>query len=91
MMTMTEQQQRARERAFGMRTFKLTDGRTYLVRSRSVDGWYTVQTNAGRVSACDCDGWHYRGICKHSEAVNKRLDRERKPAVSTTIPRGFEE
>ncbi len=90
MMTMTEQQQRAKERAFGMRTWKLVDG-TFLVRSRSQDGWYTVQTNAGRVSACDCDGWFYRHICKHSEAVAKRLDRERKPATPTAIPRGFVE
>ena len=51
MMTMTEMQQRAQERAAGMGTLQLADGRTYLVRSRSTDGFYTVQTSAGHIGS----------------------------------------
>ena len=80
MMTMHEQRDRSQARAFGMRTWALADGRTFLVRSRSQDGHYTVHTAAGRIDYCDCDGWHYRRLCKHSEAVVKRLRRERKAA-----------
>ena len=40
MMTMHEQWDRAQARAFGMRTWVLADGRTFLVRSRSQDGFY---------------------------------------------------
>ena len=80
MMTVFEQRDRAQARAFGMRTWALADGQTFLVRSRSQEGFYTVQTTAGRIDYCDCDGWHYRHLCKHSEAVVKRLQRERKAA-----------
>jgi hypothetical protein len=76
MMTMNEQLQRARSRAHGMRTWALTDGRTFLVRSQSQPGFYTVQTTQSQIDYCDCAGWHYRGLCKHSEAVQKRLRRE---------------
>ena len=80
MMTMTEMRDRAQERAAGMRTWALADGRTYMVRSRSTDGFYTVQTTNGHIDYCECDGWHYRHLCKHSEAVSKRLRRERRAA-----------
>ncbi len=82
MITMTEMQQRAQERAAGMRTWALTDGRTYVVRSRSQSGFYTVAVEGGRIAYCECDGWHYRHICKHSEAVVKRLRRERRAPVA---------
>lgn len=76
MMTMFEQRDRAQARAFGMRTWALADGRTFLVRSRSQTGFYTVQATGGSIDFCDCLGWHYRHLCKHSEAVTKRLRRE---------------
>ncbi len=79
-MTQTEMQQRAQERAVGMRTWALTDGRTYVVCSRSQDGFYTVQTTNGNIDYCECEGWHFRHLCKHSEAVSKRLRRERRAA-----------
>ena len=80
MMSMHEQRNRARDRAKGMQTYTLTDGRTYIVRSRSQEGFYTVQTTDGSIDFCDCLGWRYRRLCKHSEAVLKRLQRERKAA-----------
>ncbi len=80
MITMHEQRDRAPARAFDMKTWKLTDGRTFLVRSRWQDGFYTVQTRGDAIDYCDCDGWRYRRLCKHSEAVAKRLRRERRAA-----------
>ena len=80
MMSTFEQRDRAQAGAFGMRTWALADGRTFLVRSRSQEGFYTVQTNAGSIDYCDCHGWRYRRLCKHSEAVAKRLRRERRAA-----------
>ncbi len=80
MMTMHEQRDGAQARAFGMKTWTLTDGRTFLVRSRSQEGFYIVQTRGDGIDYCDCDGWLYRRLCKHSEAVAKRLRRERRAA-----------
>ena len=77
MITMHEQRDRAQARASGMRTWMLVNGRAYIVRSRSQDGFYIVQTAGGEIVSCDCPSWHYRYLCKHAEAVLKRLRRER--------------
>ena len=55
MMSMHEQRNRAQARAFGMRTWMLADGRTFLVRSRSQDGHYTVHTAGERIEQSHTD------------------------------------
>lgn len=67
---------RTQARAVGLKTYPLTDGQTFAVKSRSQDGYYTLGVSAdGRVTYCDCKGWQYRQICPHALAVEKRVRR----------------
>jgi hypothetical protein len=44
------------------------------VPSASVAGAsHIVVVVAGRVSSCDCKGWHYRRACSHATTVTGRL------------------
>jgi hypothetical protein len=80
MMTTTELDQRARDRAVTERlhTFKLAGQPLYMVRSRETEpgSMHQVHVTAGRVDHCTCKGWYFRKSCTHAAAVTRRLERE---------------
>ena len=57
-------------------TAALTPGPAYPVAVPSASsplGLHHVVLVAGRVSSCDCKGWHYRRTCRHATEVTEQL------------------
>ena len=67
----------ARARDHKLRCFPLTDGRTFLVSSRSRPGEYhtvTLDEQRAKIAGCTCEGaQHGHGICQHKGRVAVRL------------------
>lgn len=50
--------------------------RCYRTKSQSGNGTYWLR-RVGRGWSCDCEGYHYTGMCKHIGALERRAERER--------------
>lgn len=89
-MSPAELDERARARSADVKTWKAAGEPFYFVRSLTTDpgAMHTVRVTVdGEIAECTCKGWQYRRSCIHSQAVLKRLERER---IRKTAPPAHE-
>jgi len=67
---------RARARRRGVRVTVIEPGQAYSTLSQSQPGTVYTIARTRQGWTCECDGFHYTGVCKHVAQVERRAERE---------------